>query len=122
AIDTNLAVTLFDASNGNIDTNRQNGLSVKGKAGDRIVLLIEQDNVEPNSALSVLFTNKLYTGTSTTPDDVNTYLHTLLKLETASVPAAGASPTWIEVADVYYSVDSGSQRVLIKLPSSLQRG
>lgn len=50
-----VGVALFNATNGKIDWSRTGGLSVEGAVGDRIVLLVEQREVDPNSTLSIVF-------------------------------------------------------------------
>src|SRR5205823_1273226 len=72
ALPSNLKVTLFNVSNGKIDDNRADGLSVAGDAGNHIALFIEQQEVDPTSSLSIVFSKKIYTGASATDDDINT--------------------------------------------------
>jgi len=119
ALDPNLRVTLLNVSSGSKDDNADNVISVDGKAGDRIALFIEQDEVDPFTTLSVVFSKKIYTGASANDDDINTYLQSVFTLQTAKDEP---TPSWSGVPGARYRVDSGGLRVLVDLPSSLQRG
>ena len=122
SLDPALRVTLLNVSNGAKDDNADNVISVDGKAGDQVALFIEQDEVDPSTTLSVVFSKKIYAGSSANDDDINAYLQSVFTLETAKDVAPPQTPTWSAVPGARYRVDSGGLRVLVDLPSSLQRG
>ncbi|MEO8036393.1 MAG: Ig-like domain-containing protein, partial [Acidobacteriota bacterium] len=120
-------VTLLNVTSGaardGLDPKRSDGLRVRGKLGDRILLIIGQMNVDPDTALSLVFNVPLFAGTSSDRNDVNVYLHTVMRLEKAFKGVAGAAPSYASIDDMaFYSTDSGGRRVKIELPSSLERG
>lgn len=122
ALPSSLRVILLNVSNGSVDNDRSDGLSVAGEAGNHIALFIEEQEVDPSSSLSVVFSKKIFTGTSTSDDAIDVFLKNIFTLETAKDDPPPATPSWSAVPDVHYRVDSGGRRVLIDLPSSLQRG
>ncbi len=119
ALPSNLRVILLNVSNGSVDDDRSDGLSVAGDAGNHIALFIEEQEVDPSTSLSVVFSKKIYTGTSASDDAIHAFLKNIFTLETAK---DDSTQSWSAVPDVHYRVDSGGRRVLIDLPSSLQRG
>ncbi|HMC22170.1 MAG TPA: hypothetical protein VKL19_10010, partial [Thermoanaerobaculia bacterium] len=97
-------------------------LTLEAKAGDRIVLLIEERDVEQSSGISVAFSEPVYTGASPNPDAIDTFLHGRLQVEQASEPVAGASPVFTDItSQARFTTDSGSRRINVVLSSALQR-
>jgi len=121
---TILNVTTPDGGSPAIVTGRSGGLlRVKAKLGDRIVLVAGAQNVDPASAVSVVFSRRLFTNNTTDPDAINTFLHGVVKLQKASRPAAGALPVFRDISALArYSVDSDGRRLNITLNSELERG
>jgi len=79
--------------------------------------------------MSLVFNKAIFTGSTLTDDAINTYLHTIFKLEKADKPptlpppAPALPPVFTDISDLAtYRVDSGNLRVKIVLPSSLERG
>src|SRR6185369_3424297 len=97
-------------------------LTVDGKAGDRVVILVEQQEVDPNSAITVTFNEPIFV-TGSTEDDISTFLEGQLMLERADEPAvAGAAPAYSDMTkQAHYRLDSGGRRLAVDMPSSLQR-
>jgi RHS repeat-associated protein len=114
-----LSVALFNSGNGQLDAKRSDGLKVEGQAGDRVALFVEQQEVDPYSSLSVVFSKPLFTGESDVDAQIDAYLAGRFKLQASRDPS---SEPFANVIGAHYRADSGGRRVLIELPSSLQRG
>jgi RHS repeat-associated protein len=114
-----LSVTLFNSANGQLDAKRSDGLKVEGKAGDSIALFVEQQEVDPYSPLSVVFSKPLFTGGSDDDAQIDAFLAGRFKLQASRDPS---SEPFTNVIGAHYRADSGGRRVLVELPSSLQRG
>ena len=115
-------VQIVDITNGKfISGSAAQSLTLEGKAGDRLVLLIEQKDIDPSSALSVTFNEPIYVD-GKDDDAIDAFLQTQLKLELADEPVANAAPAFTDITKQgRYTLDSGGRRLAIELPSSLQR-
>ncbi len=121
-------VQMLDVNNGkSIAGTSGGGLTLTANRGDRIVLLVEQYEVDPNTPISVVFNEPIHLA-GTTPEDIDSYLRTLLKLLKAPLPPPAApgtpapAPVFTDVTPMaHFSADSGGRRVTITLPSSFQR-
>jgi RHS repeat-associated protein len=97
-------------------------ITLSAKVGDRLALLIEQYDVDPSIPISVAFNEPVWTGGSTDPDEVDAFLHNLLKVEQAPEPLEGQQPNFSDVtAQARFSTDSGARRINFQLLSALQR-
>jgi hypothetical protein len=113
-----VGVAMFNATKGTIDRSRAGGLAVEGALGDRIVLLVERRDVDPNSTLSIVFSEPL--GLPSGSDEaIEDYLRTVIKVETRSATATEFAPI---TGTLRLRADSGGRRVLIETPASLSRG
>jgi len=116
-------IELLDITNGKYAAGTAGQtLTVDGKAGDRVVILVEQQEVDPNSAITVTFNEPIFV-TGSTEDDISTFLEGQLMLERADEPAvAGAAPAYSDITkQAHYRLDSGGRRLAVDMPSSLQR-
>jgi len=115
-------IEFFDITNGQfISGTAGQTLTIDGKLGHRVVVLVEQKEIDPSSALTVTFNEPIWV-TGADEDAISDFLATQLKLEKADEPVAGANPTYTNItAQVRFRLDSGGRRLAIELPSSLQR-
>ncbi|HEV8657778.1 MAG TPA: HNH/ENDO VII family nuclease [Thermoanaerobaculia bacterium] len=123
ALDSGTQVEVLNVTKGTFTSgNATMSMVLDAKAGDRIVLLIEERDVEPSSPISVAFSEAVYTGGSTKPDEIDAFLHTRLKVEQAPEPVAGTPPLFTDITpQVRFTTDSGDRRINVGLPSALQR-
>ena len=121
-LDSDTKIDLLNTANGAyVSGTAGSSLSVAAKLNDRIVLVIEQQEVDPNSTITVTFNEPIYVD-GTTDDAINTFLQSQVKLEKADEPPSGANPTWSDITTQgRYSLDSGGRRLKVELSSSLQR-
>jgi len=119
---TDTKIELLDIANGKYTSgNAGQTLTLDGKPGDRVVLLVEQKEIDPSSALTVTFNEPIYV-TGNDEEAISTFLQSQLKLEQADEPASGGTPTFTDItAQGHYTLDSGGRRLAIELPSSLKR-
>ena len=78
-----LGVTLLDVTRGTM-TTRAHGLDLAAGLGDHVVLLVDQKDIDPDSQLSVVFSEPIDLGGANDPDQVEAQLRTLFKLEVGS--------------------------------------
>ncbi|HEX7708965.1 MAG TPA: Ig-like domain-containing protein [Thermoanaerobaculia bacterium] len=109
-------VALLNVTNGSIDRSREGGLRVFGSRGDRVVLLIEAADVDPQTAITLTFNEPLDLGE--TDDAIDLQLLSYVSLE-MRVPAA---TDWSPVSGLRARADSGGRRVVIEPAGSLHRG
>ena len=117
-------VEVLNVSNGTraIGTAGQT-ISLAARRGNRIVLLVEQREVDPNSRISLVFNEPIYID-GTDPDAIDDFLRERFRLEKAPLPPAGstAPPAFADISPmVRYSADSGGRRITLDIRSSLQR-
>ncbi|HVS32819.1 MAG TPA: Ig-like domain-containing protein [Thermoanaerobaculia bacterium] len=115
------AIELLNVSKGTkVSGNAGTVLTTGADLGDRIVLLIEQNEVDPDSPISIVFNEPIVTGESDEPDAVDEFLRNLFKVEHAPNPGNG-EPYFSDITpQVRFETDSGDRRVNIRLPSALQ--
>jgi RHS repeat-associated protein len=121
----NVNVRLLNVSSGSSNNYDEfgPGLSVAGKAGDRVVVISGAEDVDPLTELTLVFNKAVWSGNDKDETSINSYLHTRFFLEKASKPLPGKTPEFSAINDLAtYRVDSGNIRVRIELPSSLERG
>jgi RHS repeat-associated protein len=123
ALDASTQVEVLNITKGTFTSGSATAsMTLEAKAGDRIVLLIEERDVEPSSPISIAFSEVVYTGGSTKPDDIDAFLHTRLKVEWAPEPVTGTPPLFSDITpQVTFTTDSGDRRINVGLPSALQR-
>ena len=115
-------IELLNVSNGTfVAGTADQTLTLAAKLGHRIVLLVEQKEVDPSSVVTLTFNEPIYV-TGSTEDEIDTFLKTQLKLESAIEPVAPANPVYSNITDqVRFTLDSGGRRLKVELPSSLKR-
>ena len=120
ALDADTKVELLNVSRGTMTSGTADStLTLGASLRDRIVLLIEEHEVESSSPVSVVFNEPIYTGASQKPDDIDLALHELVKV--AYSPRSSGTPSFADVtAQVRFTSDSGGRRITIGLPSALQ--
>ena len=128
-LDSEVDVWVLNVSNGAAQIRTGGSASVPAAVGDRIIILIGEQNVDAESILSVVFSKPIDTGTSAVPDDVDSYLHqhNFFKISMApALPAgtpAGTPQAWTDITlQAKFSSDSGGRRVKIDVGASFQRG
>jgi RHS repeat-associated protein len=113
----------------NVRTGERRGpqqLPINGmlaKPGDRIILLIDEKDVDPAAPVSVVFNEAIDLGSSnpTTEKDISDFLKTIIKFEQMPPSGSTAQPTDI-LKTALLRLDSTGRRVSILLPSSLAAG
>jgi RHS repeat-associated protein len=123
-LDSELHVQLLNVKQGTSVSGTAGGsLSIGAKLGDRIVLLIEQKDVDASHPVSIVLNEAIFLGENPSDDGaVDAFLHTQLKLEQAPEPASGGQPNYTDItAHARFTVDSGEKRINIILPGALQR-
>jgi len=116
-------VEMLNVSNGqHVSGTAAGGLSLAAKRGHRIVLLVEEREVDPNTPITVVFNEPIFIE-GTDEDTIHEFLKTRIALRKATLPPDAS--TWPDFSDITdmarFTADSGGRRVTITLPSSLQR-
>jgi RHS repeat-associated protein len=121
-LDRDVAVQMLDVTNGRfVAGTAGSALTLEAKLGDRIVLLVAEENIDPSTSLSVVFSEAIYVQ-GDTADQIDHFLHDQFVLERAAIPAEGQSPRFTDITDqARFEVDSGGRRITITLSSSLAR-
>ncbi|HEX2832541.1 MAG TPA: Ig-like domain-containing protein [Thermoanaerobaculia bacterium] len=116
-----IAIEMLNVTNGTFTSGKANEThALAAKLGDRIVLLVAQENIDPYTSLSVVFSEAIYVD-GQTADQIDTFLHNHFVLNRAPIPTQGA-PLFTDITkQARFEVDSGGRRVTITLPSSLAR-
>jgi len=96
-----LPAALLNVTNGTFDASRDGGLSVRGEPGDRVVLLIGEEDVDPDAPLSVTFSEPIAAG-----DPASLFQLTLDGVST----------------ELKARLDAGGRRVMFDHPAALMRG
>lgn len=89
------------------------------KTGDRIVLLIDEKEIDPATPLSLVFNEPIDLGTAASDDEISDFLKTVIKFEQADNPSAAGVDL---LKGAYLRLDSSARRVTILLPSPLEAG
>ncbi|HEX8171499.1 MAG TPA: Ig-like domain-containing protein [Thermoanaerobaculia bacterium] len=90
------------------------------KAGDRIVLLIEEKDIDPSASISLVFNEPIkIDAAAVTDDQIDEYLKTIIKFEQAD-NASAPGVDLLKAARM--RLDSGDRRVTILLGSPLEAG
>jgi hypothetical protein len=110
-------VTLLNVGTGQADADRGDGLIVAGKLGDRIVLLIGRQDVDPDTSISAVFSEPLALGEATTPDEIDAFLRT--KLEVRKLTGSSFETV---TALFRFGIDSGARRIHVESRGALHRG
>jgi RHS repeat-associated protein len=128
-LESEVDVWVLNVSNGAAQIRTGGSASVPAAVGDRIIILIGEQNVDAESILSVVFSKPIDTGTSAAPDDVDSYLHQHNFFKVSMAPAlptgtpAGTPQAWTDITlQAKFSSDSGGRRVKIDVGASFQRG
>jgi RHS repeat-associated protein len=100
-------VTMLNATRGLVGSRSGTRITVDGEVGDRIVLLVEETDVDPDAPFSIVFSEPVDT----------TNLAELIRIEVLD----GTEFRQITNA-LKLDVDTEGRRVLVKRPASLQRG
>ncbi len=116
-------VEVLNVTNGQFASGTASSTMVlSGDRGHRLVLLIEERQIDPNTPISVVFSEPIYI-VGTEEDQIHEFLKTKIKLLKAPLPEdADDPPTFTDISDqVRFTADSGGRRISLGLPSSLQR-
>lgn len=89
------------------------------KAGDRLVLAIDEKDIDPSASVSVVFNEAIDVGGASSDDDIDAFLRTVLKFE--RVDSTGSAGTDL-IKTALLRLDSSGRRVTILLPSALEAG
>jgi len=125
-LDPSIGVSMLNVSRGGLATRSNGAMSVVGQAGDRIVILIGQKEVDPDAPLSVVFSRPLFLNHAQSDAEVDAFLRTAFSLRKApksdpAVPSLASAFTDV-TANATFRVDSGGRRVTVALPASFERG
>ncbi|HEX6178441.1 MAG TPA: Ig-like domain-containing protein, partial [Thermoanaerobaculia bacterium] len=122
ALPSDTKVTLLNVSKGSSQTSTAGAsMQLPAEPGNRIVLLIEERQVDPTTPISIVFNEPIYVVNPNDPEAVNFALQEFMKVEHAPKPAGGAAPNYTDITrQVRFSVDSGERRVNLQFPSALQ--
>jgi RHS repeat-associated protein len=123
-LDSALRVELLNVRKGTSTSGTAgSSLTIGAQLGDRLVLSIEQKDVDAANPISIVFNEPLFLGNDPNDADaVDAILHTYLKLEQAPEPPSNGTPVFSDItAHAKFSVDSGDRRVNVELPGALQR-
>ncbi|MDQ3280699.1 MAG: Ig-like domain-containing protein, partial [Acidobacteriota bacterium] len=91
------------------------------KVGDRIVVTIDEKNVDPSTPVSVVFNEAIDVGGATDADEVSDYLKQHMTLK--QLPAATTTSSPIDLlTHAKLRLDSGGRRVTLLLGAPLARG
>jgi RHS repeat-associated protein len=93
-------------------------LTVPAGVGNRLVLLIGEYDVDPNSDISVAFNEPIALEDDSSDEAIDTSIRKLIKLQ-QYVDGTG----WVDItSQPHFVADSGFRRVIVKLNGELQRG
>ncbi len=112
-------VSVLNVNNGQHRGPQSLPVTMSAKAGDRIILMIDEKDVDPSSPLSIVFNEAIDVGTATTEKEVSEELKKLIKFE--QVPGGGAAPIDL-LPQALLRLDSNGRRVTILMPSALAAG
>ena len=121
-LDADVDIEMLNVSNGRFISGKAgSSLTLEAKLGDRIVLLIAEENIDPSTSLSVVFSEAIFVE-GDTADEIDEFLHEHFVLRRAAIPAENQAPFFTDITEqARFEVDSGGRRVTITLPSSLAR-
>jgi len=128
-LDSEVDVWVMNVSKGTSQIRAGGSATLAAAVGDRVVILIGEQNVDAESNLSLVFSKPIDIGSSSAADAVDTYLHQqnffTVKMAPALPPGtpAGTPPSWTDITQqVKFSSDSGGRRVKVDVGASFQRG
>ena len=114
-------VSMMNTTRGGFDASRKGGLAVAGEPGDRVILMIEERSVGPGAGITLVFSEPIYPGPDLTAPGIDSYLHSVVRVERLHDPRSAAA-VWRDISlDASFRLDSGNRRLLVDLPS-LERG
>src|SRR5439155_16279767 len=91
ALSADRQIEVLNVSNGTFAGGSATSTVLLGaKLGDRLALLIEERDIDPSTPISVVFNEPIFVNGKTDPDQIDLFLHNLLKVEQAKEPASGA--------------------------------
>ncbi len=115
-----IPVTLFNVTQGAIDAKRIDGLVVPATFKDRVVILIGVTEIDPDTSLSIVFSEPIALPDAADADldnAIDAYLKTIFHLEEWTETSLKDITSYAR-----FSTDSSARRVLVDLPASLERG
>jgi RHS repeat-associated protein len=123
-LDATRSVQILNVSKGTSTSGTASSTMTLGaKTGDRIVLLIEEHDADPTAPISIAFNEPVYTGGSSSPDDVDAFLQNVIRVEEApELPGGGMPSSLTDITrQVKLTADSGGRRINVVLPGPMQR-
>jgi RHS repeat-associated protein len=115
-----LKVTVLDVESGERRGPQSLPITLNDtKAGDRLVVAIDEKDVDPSATVSVVFNEPIDVGGAASDDDIDAFLRTVLKFE--RVDSTGSAGTDV-IKNALLRLDSSGRRVTILLPSLLEAG
>ncbi len=99
------------------------GLTIDARRGDRLVLLIGEKEIDPETSMSVVFNEPIYVE-GDNDDQIEEFLRNLIKLERITDSEDPKLPGFSTdiTKQVSLTLDSGGRRLTIGTPTSLLRG
>jgi RHS repeat-associated protein len=129
--DPNVDVSLLDVDAGSFSPKRASDdptrISVPGTNGQRIVLMVGQKDITPDTPLQIVFDRPIYTGGTTDETKINAYFQGIVGFQKVPKPSSTTVPaTWPTTPAVlpgaYFRVDSQGRRLNIDMPGPLEPG
>ena len=94
-------------------------ISMPAAVGDRIILLVAEQNADPQAAFSIAFNEPIYLDPSASADD---FIHSTGLFKVFTRDAASTAAFADVTKQVRFAADSGNRRVTITFDSPLQLG
>ena len=108
---------VLNVSNGAAALSFTSGGGVGASLGNRLVLLIPQNDVDPNEDISVTFNVPIKLADTSSDDAISDSVRQLVKLQQF------IDGDWKDISSQpRFSIDSGNRRILVQLQGELQRG
>jgi RHS repeat-associated protein len=111
-------VTALNVNNGQHAGPGPLPLTLNAKAGDRLILMLDETDIDPSTPISVVFNESIDVEGAKTDKEISDFLKTVMKFE--QLPGGGAAPVDL-LKQALLRLDSG-RRVTIFLPSALAAG
>jgi len=112
-------VSALDVNNGEHRGPQSLPLTLNAKPGDRVIIMIDEKDVDATTPLSIVFNEAIDIGTATTEKQIDEALKKLIRFEQL-VPGGGTPIDLLPQA--LLRLDSNGRRVSILLPSALAAG
>ena len=114
---SNDGAEVLDLTNGNLQSLSGGAVTMPASVGDRIVLLVSEQNVDPADPVSIVFNKPVFVS-----GDADAYLHANQLLKVLSRDPRGSGAFADITQQVRFESDSGDRRITIHFENPLQLG